>query len=381
MLELYRRHSDKCPHQAKGQGYTKCSCPIWCYGELDGKPVRQSLKLRDWSRAVRRADQWEKEPKKAIAVLRLSSAIKSYLADCGARNLAHSTIASYRKTLEHLQAFRGDVGMEEIDLAFLSDFRTSREVKASTSGKELETLRAFCAYCVDRQWLLKNYAQKLKAPKDDGMPTMPYTPEEVEKILAACDEIASGNPAETPLVRARAKAECLMLLYSGMRISDVVKLERRTVDLETGALLLRIQKTGVKQYIRIHADATAALAALPDRGEYFFWSGRGDLITAVKNARRTIQRVLAIAGVDGHPHRFRDTFSVSLLDAGEDLRTVQLLLGHASIRTTEKHYAPYVKSFQRILDAATAKLDFSGKKICTEMRTEGNKRDKLNKVG
>jgi site-specific recombinase XerD len=56
--------------------------------------------------------------------------------------------------------------------------------------------------------------------------------------------------------------------------------------------------------------------------------------------------------VAGHPHRFRDTFSVGLLEKGEDLRTVLLLLGHKSIKTTERHYAPYVRSFQAILDAA-----------------------------
>jgi integrase len=72
--------------------------------------------------------------------------------------------------------------------------------------------------------------------------------------------------------------------------------------------------------------------------------------------------VLAIAGIEGHPHRFRDTFSVRLLEGRENLRTVQLLLGHTSIRTTEKHYAPWVQSVQRILDAATAKLDFVGRK-------------------
>jgi len=224
-----------------------------------------------------------------------------------------------------------------------------------------------------------NFAQKLKAPKNTAMPTMPYTTDEVDRILAACDEIASDDPAETPYIRARAKAECLMLLYSGMRISDVVKLERRAVDLGTGAILVQTQKTGVKQYLNLHRDAAAALAALPDRGKYFFWTGRGQLITAVKNARRTIQRVLAIAGVDGHPHRFRDTFSVSLLESGADLRTVQLLLGHSSIRTTEKHYAPYVKSFQVILDAATAKLDFSRKeKVQTDVQ-DVVKCDKINK--
>ena len=67
---------------------------------------------------------------------------------------------------------------------------------------------------------------------------------------------------------------------------------------------------------------------------------------------------MTLAGVKGHPHRFRDTFSVTLLEKGEDLRKVQLLLGHKSTRTTEKHYAPFVESFQAMLDAATSKLDF-----------------------
>jgi hypothetical protein len=69
--------------------------------------------------------------------------------------------------------------------------------------------------------------------------------------------------------------------------------------------------------------------------------------------------VLELASVtDGHPHRFRDTFSVSLLQNGAELRTVQLLLGHTSVRTTEKHYAPYVASMQRILDEAVSTLHF-----------------------
>lgn len=74
----------------------------------------------------------------------------------------------------------------------------------------------------------------------------------------------------------------------------------------------------------------------------------------------------------GHPHRFRDTFSVSLLEKGEDLRTAQLLLGHTSIKTTEKHYAPFVQSFQRILDAATAKLDFGTAKSYTRIVHRGS---------
>ena len=59
-----------------------------------------------------------------------------------------------------------------------------------------------------------------------------------------------------------------------------------------------------------------------------------------------------MAGIkDGHPHRFRDTFSVELLLAAVPTEDVSVLLGHSSVRITEQHYAPWVKSRQQRLDA------------------------------
>lgn len=358
MLDLYRRHTETCPHRDKGHGWTKCECPIWCYGELNGRRIRQSLKLRDWSRAVKRIDKWEAAPAAAAPATTLKASVASYLADCKSRNLAGSTISSYRKTLEHLMEFAGPVAMDHLDLDLLTRFRSQRKVAPSTSGKELETLRAFCEFSRKRKWIDENFAKDLDPPAEDGPPTLPFTAAEVERILDACGRLENDNPHTRERTRLAARARTLVMLYSGLRISDTVGLERAKVDLRTGKLLLRVMKTGVPLYVRLGQPAVDALAALPRDGRYFFWTGRGDLITAVKNARRSIQRVLKLAKVDGHPHRFRDTFSVRLLEQGEDLRTVQLLLGHSSIKTTEKHYAPFVKSFQRILDAATAKLDF-----------------------
>jgi site-specific recombinase XerD len=155
-----------------------------------------------------------------------------------------------------------------------------------------------------------------------------------------------------------ARACILVMLYSGLRISDTVRLKRGSVDVETKKVFLRVMKTGVPLYVTLQPSAVEVLDALPKAGEYFFWNGKSKLYTAAENARKSIQHVLALADVEGHPHRFRDIFSVRLLECGEDLRTVQLLLGHTSIRTTEKHCAPFVRSFQRILDGATSKVDF-----------------------
>jgi len=379
MLEPYRRHTPKCPHRGKGQNYAKCSCPIWCDGELNGKRYRHSLKTRDWQRAVKRIGRLQDSPTAALAAVpTLVSAINSYLGDCRARNLTKSTVVSYSKTLEHLSGFCAAAGLsliQDIDLGVLTDFRAARKVAPSTSGKELETLRAFCAFCRKRKWIDENYAKDLTAPKEAGCPTMPYTAEEVQSILRACECLGDDNPHTRQTNRLYARARVLVMLYSGLRISDTVKLSRLSINLGTGRCLLRVMKTGVPQYVTLQPPATAALAALPKDGQYFFWNGTSELATAIGNARRSIQRVLAAAGVKGHPHRFRDTFSVSLLENGEDLRTVQLLLGHTSIKTTEKHYAPFVKSFQRILDAATAKLSFG-----TNCGTEQNKPAKLLKI-
>ena len=68
--------------------------------------------------------------------------------------------------------------------------------------------------------------------------------------------------------------------------------------------------------------------------------------------QRSLKRLLILAGVpDGHAHRFRDTFSVARLLAGVPIERVSILLGHQSVRITEKHYAPWVRERQEQLEA------------------------------
>lgn len=374
MYFLYRRHEKDCKVADQGVRNFKCPCPIWMdgYDEM-GRRKRRSLKTRNWRHAQELLERIESgEPVPAVKPVdhgpTVESAITRYLDDCESRHLEVSTVTSYRNGLAHFQRFFAAAKISTLDVDALDRYRKSRAAAAGrkldtitprTQAKELESLRSFLKFAVTRKWIPENYAAHLKAPADSGPPTMPFTADEVAAILDACEKIDNPNQREIARARLRARALVLLLLYSGLRISDAVRLERSKLDMKTGRLLIRTMKTGVPLYTKVPGDAIAALAAVPREGKYFFWSGRSKLSTAVGSARRTIACVLKLAQVeDGHPHRFRDTFSVELLNHGTDLRTVQLLLGHKSIKTTEKHYAPFVRSMQQGLDEAVSRLHF-----------------------
>jgi integrase/recombinase XerD len=85
---------------------------------------------------------------------------------------------------------------------------------------------------------------------------------------------------------------------------------------------------------------------------HYFWTGEGKVDTVAGNYRRSLRHLFKLAGVKGgHPHRFRDTFAVELLLAGVPLDRVSVLLGHRSIKVTEKHYTPWVRARQEQLEA------------------------------
>jgi integrase len=86
-------------------------------------------------------------------------------------------------------------------------------------------------------------------------------------------------------------------------------------------------------------------------GQFLFWTGNGNLKSCVTDWQRTLKRLFKIATVEGHAHRFRDTFAVNLLSRGVSLENVAVLLGHQNVRITWKHYAPWVRSRQDALYA------------------------------
>jgi len=113
------------------------------------------------------------------------------------------------------------------------------------------------------------------------------------------------------------------------------------------------KKTGVSVNTVLPPFVVEVLDATPKVNEkYFFWSGVGKLDSAVRSWQTRLQKLFELAKVPGgHLHRFRDTFAVELLLTNVPNERVSVLLGHQSVRVTERHYAPWVRSRQDQLEA------------------------------
>jgi integrase len=198
---------------------------------------------------------------------------------------------------------------------------------------------------------MENPALELRSPKFDLSPTMPFTQQEVLKTLAAVDSFIESSARNGIENARRIRALVLLLRYTGMRICDVVGLS--TDRISNNRVFLYTQKTGVPVQTQLPEFVVQCLQSTPQKTEKFwFWSGVGKLDSAVRSWQARLKKLFQIAGVpSGHAHRFRDTFGVELLLAGVPIERVSILLGHRSVRITEKHYNPWVRSRQEQLEA------------------------------
>lgn len=354
MLTIYRRHRQDCQHRSAGRKYRRCRCPIWVDGFLAGQEIRKSLSTADWQKAQDYLREWEateSQPKETAEPITISEAGERLLADAKARKLNESTVYKYRLLFKQISDFAQKHGLrylKELDLQTLDEFRTDWKDGPRSSLKKLERLRAFLRFCERRKWIDSNPALDLKAPRIANRPTLPFTREEMLKILAALDKYAENAGIAGAQ---RLRAFVLLLRYSGMRIGDAVQCGPERI--KGNKLFLYTQKTGVAVQCILPDFVVREIDAAPRKSEeFFFWTGESKLRTAVSIWQRSLQSLFELAGVQGgHAHRFRDTFAVELLLAGVPLERVSVLLGHQSMRITERHYSPWVRSRQEQLEA------------------------------
>ena len=319
-----------------------------------------SIGTTSWERAEKVVLEWEfrgttepEEPPKT-----LSEAFDELFLDADRRGLSAATLEKYRLVRRRLEAYAGASKIQFVDELTVSDIRqfcAGLPHNGISAVKELERLKSVFRFFHENGWIRRNPATPLRNPVVEQRPTMPFEPDEVDRIYEAC-KLYTDNYGQTEQDNAvRLRAFVLVLRYTGLRISDVVGLRRDQV--EEDCVFLYTAKTGVPVRVPIPDFVVAALEMAPRTSkDHYFWTGTSKKKSAVGDWQRSLRKLFPLAGVEGgHAHRFRDTFAVELLKRGVPLERVSKLLGHRSVKITEKHYAPWVGQLQQQLEADVRK--------------------------
>ena len=268
----------------------------------------------------------------------LAEAAETFLRDGQSRQLSGARLRTHSLAMRQMQAFAAQRGIEDLaklDRSALRAWRDSWQCSPGTHNVRLAAVKQFFRFAAGEGWLEESPAEGLRPSKDRPRPTMPLTSAEVLRMLAAAPE------------RERA---LLLMRFSGLAIQDASTLPVSAIDgLD---LTLRRAKSGELVVCELPDLAAQALEGVRNGREHFFWTGRGKPSTAAKYWRSRLCGVAADAAVQQfRTHRLRDTFAVALLNAGVSMDDVSTLLGHSSVRTTERYYAPWDKSRRERLAA------------------------------
>jgi integrase/recombinase XerD len=361
---------------------------LWAYGTVNGTQIRKSIGTKDLREAYKIIEQWDlkgrfPETPELPQAETVEHAWQLFMEYLDAQGLSPETVRKYRTWNLQMREFAGAAGfrfLNQLDRTVLIKFQITWKDHPLLASKKLERLRAFFRHCQDCEWIEKNPAAKLKGPKVKMRPTMPFDDNEVLRIFAAV-QLYVKESAKNGLENARRlRAFVLLLHYTGMRISDVVSI---TADKIRGRkVFLYTHKTNVPVCIPIPDLVLRELEVMPRRnGKYLFWSGAGRLEGAVRSWQSRLRKLFSLAKVsDGHAHRFRDTFAVNLLLQGTPIEKVSVLLGHQSVRVTEKHYNPWVRSRQERLEDHVAQAWKCDPILLLETKCTRHVRDKREPV-
>jgi site-specific recombinase XerD len=269
-------------------------------------------------------------------------ALRTFDRDLAVRSAADSTRRAYANDVGQLAEWatgikKSPAALRHRDLRRFAAHLSDRGISKAGLARKLAAIRAFYAALVRAGEMNANPADLVASPKRDRKLPRVLSRDEMQRLL---DRI----PARTPLeMRDRAMLE---LAYScGLRAEEVVSLNVDAPDFEGERL--RVEGKGSKtRLVPMGEPAQAALSRYLERGRPALVSPDGEEALLVSKSgrrlhpsdvRRRLQRWVREAAIAGgvSPHAMRHSFATHLLEGGADLRTIQELLGHASLSTTQ----------------------------------------------
>lgn len=302
--------------------------------------------------------------------------IERYLSHLeGERGLAHNSVLAYGRDLrryrDHL-ARRGLRSLHDVDEATLGEFAAALRsgddehppLAAASVARMLVAVRSLHRFAASEGEVDEDVSQPVRPPAPPRRLPKALTVDQVTAVLAAA---AGPDSAESDdlgqRVRRLRSAALLELLYgTGARISEAVGLDIDDLDLGGNPSVRLHGKGGRDRVVPLGRCAVAALSAYltrgrpalvtPASGAAVFLSRRGGRLSrqSAWSALRAAAEAAGVAGVS--PHVLRHSFATHLLDGGADIRVVQELLGHASVRTTQIYTMVTVDRLREVYAAA-----------------------------
>jgi integrase len=390
-VTVFTRHSADCPKKDVPQ-WKRCKCRKSIYIYEDGRKSYISAKTRSWEKAEKLAQQErdKRDPVKLemarLAALRvkeqeaaaareanqttITEALERWIRS--RKHVSEGTAKQYQVVVRKIKdwtALHGLKYLKEITPALLDEWRGRWSPEAerkddqmgqTTQSHFLTRLKGFFAYATRVGLISSDPSLALPSIAVKSKQTMPLTKQQFEELLAATEMHDAEQREEFERYGKMLKVIFLVMRWTGLRLIDVLMLRRSS--LVGSRLLLTTQKTKTKTspLLPDHVvEALRALKPLPSTGpDQFFSSGNINhlSLTSMWTARiRDLNHFLSFTDDHGQPmefrsHMLRDTFAVEMLLAGLPIEEVSRLLTHKSIRVTEKYYAPWVRSRQKLLD-------------------------------
>ena len=257
------------------------------------------------------------------------------------QGLAPGTVAAYTADARAFISFLETAGKSPTDAAIgdVAAWAAARQLggaEARTLAKASSALRSLFRFLVDEGLAEANPARLLDSPRVPMRIPRCLAPEEVDRLLACCDTTDPVGLRDAALFE---------LVYScGLRASEATDLTLERVSLAEG--IVRVMGKGSRERLvpvggratamlkRYLAEARPNLAQAGRPADALFLGRLGRKLSR-KTVWRSFKRLAALAGLEGTAHTLRHSFATHLLSGGADLRSVQELLGHADIATTQ----------------------------------------------
>jgi len=291
-------------------------------------------------------------------------AFARYLRD--ERRSSSRTVETYVRDLQSFADYVRGEGLpadaRELDIVAMRGFLSSlfRSNQASTMKKKVSAVRSFYKFLLKRQVVERNPAAGLRSPKvPKGLPRF-LTVDQAFRVV----EAPPKEDSRPMSLRARDRALLEMLYGTGVRVGELASMNVGDCDF-TERTVRVLGKGGKERVVPLGQSALEALRAyLPERlgmiakakepnGDAL-WVGRTGRRLSIRQAQNIVRRygTRGAGRGDLHPHAMRHTCATHLLDAGADLRSIQELLGHASLSTTQRYTHVSVDRLMEVYDRA-----------------------------